>query len=192
MPDVDLFLPPSPADYDNVAALNRAWLAGAAGLKACERERLARCPFLLFSLKEQNIDWWGAALSEQRPLSTGSADRELIAAAVGFMWGLADRNPYAARLVSGASVAWCELVTSRPLVDVIDRVAGREDLLDSRLEARGLTDDGVSSHARVRRATHLTALQMLLTNAPGPGYRELKTAACRLTKPGLQVAEKKK
>ena len=104
-------------DLDNVRALNRVWLEidGSAELRlAAQRmERLAATPFLLFSFCEYDDVRWSDLLGERRQLdilerqAVVSAElRELQVAGLGFLWELVRRNPYVARLVSGASLSW--------------------------------------------------------------------------------------
>ena len=113
-------------DLANVRALNRAWLRlrpqdskGLPRLSEKRLERLASAPFLLFSFREHDDQWWKSLLEggpqqdllEERP--TNASDLiALQSAGLAFLWALARRNPYVARLVSGAPLSWCDQIAS--------------------------------------------------------------------------------
>ena len=112
-----------------------------------------------------------------------------------FLWQLAGRNPYAARLVSGATLGWCERLSARTLLDVLRTAAGINELLQPRFPGnedfwRKLLGPGVGSDAQSRRSAHITCLQWLLTDSPETGYRKIRAAACANPVPTLSVAEK--
>lgn len=186
---------PMPHDYANVEALNHLFIETTTSLKGPQRGRLAAAPFLLFSLRESSVHWWDAALKEQQqgelieglPKASPSIAR-LQLAALSFLWQLGQRNPYAARLVSGASATWCGRLADVPLVTVLNRIGDRGDLLLSRLDqdsplSRRLTSEGVSSIAGVRKAVHLSVLQSLLTHQMFDSAIELPAAACAMGGP---------
>ncbi|MEL7186484.1 MAG: hypothetical protein AAFN50_08640 [Pseudomonadota bacterium] len=198
----DDYHPPTADDYGNVTELNRAWLRATTELQRPQRARLADAPFLLFSLREHDLDWWRQLL-EQKPQAdwlhgAGVAAeplRRLQGAALAFLWHLALRNPYAARLVSGAGVAWCDMLTAVPLVTLIDRAADRADLSTSRLgtsESTLFNADYTSAHAQVRRSSHFAALQSLLTAQTVDDHPQLTAAACSMPTPRLRVADQMK
>ncbi|MCK5326254.1 MAG: hypothetical protein KAJ57_09595, partial [Woeseiaceae bacterium] len=142
---------PEPADLANVNALNRAFLdwlrvtgpaeslqsalppdirVALAGLDRRQLERLARVPFLLLSLREYDDTRWRSLFADRRsmdllrPLQPANEEAaRLITAGLGFLWQLAKRNPYAARLVSGASLNWCEQLADCTLMELYMRVA---------------------------------------------------------------------
>lgn len=190
---------PSRDDYTNVQALNTAFLNQSHDLKGPQKGRLAAAPFLLFSLRENDLDWWETALADhsQLQLDEPSAqgrftDHGLQSASISFLWQLARRNPYAARIISGASVQWCEQLTGLPLVTVLERVATRGDLMASRLGGQNtvsaqLLDQGVSSSRNIRRSSHFVALQFLLTMSRSERHLRLPAAACRMTPPRLKA-----
>ena len=212
---------PTALDFDDVRALNRALLnllAENADLRAGLRDdlagrlhtlsrraraRLAQTPFLLMSFREDDQALWDR-IHDRNPdadlfagLAGAATDRSRLAeAGLGFAWQLARRNPYALRLICGASLHWCERLCDSPLMDVITRVAAHEDLLvlrsagDVNFWSKLLTS-GVSRTERVRTAAHLTALQMMLTRPPGVPVRPWATAACRTRVPTLKVADKR-
>lgn len=194
---------PSSDDYANVLALNTAFLEANYDLKGPQRGRLAAAPFLLFSIRENDLEWWEKALADNRqgdlmpePKLSNTELRGIQSAAIGFLWQLARRNPYAARIMSGATIAWCEKLAAMPLVTLLDRVAGRSDLMTSRLEDHGdsghhLLGCGTSSRQRVRRAAQLIVLQSLLTRTGSEQYTRLPAAACKMAGPRLKVAEKR-
>ena len=208
---------PEPADLSNVSALNAAfldWLAGErradqlpgdaarlfAGLDRQQRERLARAPFLLLSIGEDDEDGWRAIFTQapaKRLLSRMEpADPEatrLTTATIGFLWQLASRNAYTARLVSGASLGWCEQLCACTLVDLLTRVAEEPALLEARatrdaeLWAKLLTA-GVSRRRDVRVAARVSALQSVLTRPTRTGMQLLASAACKLPATPVRVA----
>ncbi len=193
---------PSSDDYANVLALNSAFMEATSNLKGPQRGRLAAAPFLLFSVREHDLDWWDRALTEKHHIdlidALNSPTPELArlqTAAMSFLWQLACRNPYAARIISGATIAWCEKITDLPLVTLLDRIAGRGDLLMSRLEspdsfAARLLRSGTSSRHKVQRSSQVTALQGLLTRTGVDDYSRLPAAACSMSSP-MRVLDKK-
>jgi hypothetical protein len=212
---------PDARDYENVVSLNHAWLClqrrdpqirrgldnGArllsrelAGLDAVQAERLAATPFLLFSFREQDDVYWTSVLERQAApdlfRSDGSRDSDmLISAALGFIWQLACRNPYALRLICGASLYWCERLTETPFYELLAAVRCAGELPVPRLAGhttmwQKLLGDGVSGDENVRAAAQLSALQSVLTETyRETGGRKLALAASRINAPGLRVAE---
>jgi len=206
---------PTAADLTDVKSLNRALLGvlrGGSGKPlrralpaACQPivegltdvqiERLAALPFLLVSLREQDDGYWAELLDDdpRRDLfavndAVSEEHSRIGAAAIGFVWQLVRRNPYTARLVCGASLAWCERLASRPLIDVLLRTADRTDLLiprqaDNEEFWRRLLGAGLREDQSVRSAAHLSALQMILTTIDGEQRRRLPSAACRTAVP---------
>lgn len=192
---------PRPDDYANVLALNTAYLEATALLKGPQRGRLAATPFLLFSLRETELDWWQWVMSEtsqQDILDVELDDPVLLkiqTAALSFLWQLARRDAHAARLVSGATIAWCELISASPLLILLDKAAPRADLLRCRLAAsddaaKRLLAKGSSGSVCLRRSSQLSALQALLTHSAAEPYRRLPSAACNMSGP-MRVFEKK-
>lgn len=193
---------PGRDDYANVLALNTAFLEATSELKGPQRGRLAAAPFLLFTIRENDLDWWERALADSwqgdlmaAPELSDLEIRGIQAAAIGFLWQLARRNPYAARVISGASIAWCEKLISFPLVTLLTRVGARGDLMTSRLDDQGdsahrLLGLGTSSRQKVRHSSQLIVLQSLLTRSGCEQYTRLPAAACRMAGPRRKVAEK--
>jgi len=214
------FLGPETADFANVRALNHAFLrrlrdsrqgqslrqplpADVAVLVQAmtdlQLERLALSPFLLLSLRERDETCWYSLESDQPNLELfGDARQrsdELLMTAVSFLWQLAGRNPYAARLVSGATLGWCERLAECTLLHVLRTAADYDGLMQARFAADGdfwrkLLGPGLSSDARVRHSAHVTCLQWLLTEDPAAHYRRLRSAACDNPVPTMSVAEK--
>ena len=210
---------PDRVDFDDVHALNQAFLAllrqeqrvarlvvglrddlsaRFAALSERQAERLARAPFLLMSFRENDERFWDEVhaaeprydlFAESPP--TDSA--RLVAAGLGFAWQLARQNPYALRLVCGASLHWCERLSERPLVHILDCAAARDDILILRADADAnlwskLLFAGVSNVARLRAAAHLSSLQMLLTRTSDEPRVRWASAACRTRVPNLSIA----
>ena len=149
---------PKALDFDDVHALNRAFLTRLhddpwlmrrllglrddlatrlTALTPGQLERLAMAPFLLFSFRERDERFWDIVHAGEPPRYDLFAERSapsaevgrLIAAGLGFVWQLARRNPYVLRLICGASLHWCERLGDMPLLNVLDRASARDDLL---------------------------------------------------------------
>jgi len=215
------YLGPDPVDLENVFALNAAfldWLRGPGrqvvpsqaspdrlALAALDRSRLAylaKTPFLLVSFADHDEERWRELLDERGsadlfavpPLRDEQAAR-LLSTGLAFLWQLAKRNAYAARLVSGASLGWCERLSECTLVGLLARTAGDPTLLgprmaDSKALWAKLLGPGVSARREVRRAARLSALQMLLTECPAARFRPLASAACALPAARTRVQER--
>ncbi len=192
---------PSADDYANVQALNSAFIKATIDMKGPQRGRLAAAPFLLFSLREHELEWWDGALADRRQGDLMAAPElsspelcRLQTAALSFLWQLGRRNLYAARIISGATIAWCEKITALPLITLLDRIGTRGDLMQSRLDGQvGISErllgDGTSSSQNVRRSSHLAVLQTLLTRSGLDSYTRLPAAACRMPA-AMQVLDK--
>ena len=118
----------------------------------------------------------------------------LTVATLGFLWELARRNPFAARLVSGVSLGWCEQLAGCMPLRIFRFAASESNLLAPRLAGhrlfwQKLLGAGTSSDAEVRRSAQLCALQTVLTRSPSERYRALRSAACRMPRPTLRVAD---
>ncbi len=200
-------------DLANIRALNRCFLKVAAGLEShdigdvagrrltrMQLRRLAATPFLLFSFREHDSDYWIRLLDPDPQIDFGlDADppaddvRQLQIAGLGFLWQLSCRNPYAARVVSGAPLSWCERLAAMTLVDLLSRVAIRGDLITRRFMSRDsvwrrLLVGGVSSMPQLRTTSQLCALQVLLTSSQHERRSRVPAAACSLSAPARQLA----
>lgn len=216
------FQGPEAADFNNVHILNFAWLsrlrqsAGGQQLRQSmpfsvrvmikaltdmQVERLSATPFLLLSVRERDDDYWHDLFDVAAPAelfmgtATDAETGQLAAAGVAFLWHLARRNPYATRLVSGATLSWCERLANCTLLRLLRQTSGRNDLLQPRLANREefwskLLGPGISSETDVRHAAHLAALQSILTEDPALNYRPVSAAACTAPTPALHVAER--
>ncbi len=214
------YLGPQHADYTNVRALNRAFLglfadaARAEGLcrglnadlferlqaqRSLQRERLANAPFLLFSLREADGDFWDglfATCGERDMFASAVSDQAvscLITASVAYLWQLAGQNAYAARVICGASLHWCEQVAEQPLMDIV-QAAARVDVLRLRSPADSalwhkLLDDATSAERAVRDAACITALQRVLTDGAGQRIQRPALAARAFHAPPFKVAD---
>lgn len=212
---------PDSADLAQVESLNRAFLdhlaaagksllgalppaVAAAMVEAAPvaRARLARSPFLLFSLGELDEPAWARVLegggeadlieSVTRP---GAAEARIATAAVAFLWQFANRNGYAARVVSGAPDSWCARIADCRLLDLIEFASNRAGLLRLRFAENGnfwrrLAIAGTSDEIAVRQAARVTALQAVLTCSALAGPARLPAAACTMPAPALRVAER--
>lgn len=215
------FSGPEPADLADVHSLNAAFLQGMRadlasqllheqlvpslrplirGLTELQIVRLASAPFLLLSLRENDNDYWNHLFDDDhnrdlfspRPAAANEFCR-ISAAALAFLWQLVRHNAYAARLVCGASLDWCEQLASCSLFDVLQRAADRGDLLHLRRGHdenfwRRLLGAGLSSEHDVRNAAHLCALQIVLTESHIAASGRLPAAACHAQVPTLQVS----
>lgn len=163
--------------------------------------RLADVPFLLMSLNESDDAYWARCSPDQpaRDLFTplrNDADSmaQIASATLGFLWQLARRNPYAVRLICGASLSWCEQLAACTLLHVLERAVE-----DQRIVAARRADDsvfwhrllgaGLSSETGVRRASHLSALQVVLTPVSVAASGHFRSAACYSSVPTLEVRE---
>jgi hypothetical protein len=160
-------------------------------------------PFLLMSLAEDDEARWQSLFAEQKTRDLlqcmqrrDEAASRLIAAGLGFLWQLAQRNPYAVRLVSGASLTWCEQLASCTLMDLFSRALEDQALLAPRLADKPdlwhkLLTVGVSNRRHLRRAARVAALQTLLTQGPMRTYRPLAAAACKMPAPRSRRSAKR-
>lgn len=193
-------------DLANVQALNRAWLdfdkrqAGSEDLSLARIDRLATTPFLLFSFREHDDALWRRLLGDEPQgellEATTTDNAELLglqAAGLGFLWDLARRNPYVARVVSGATLNWCDGLAGTTLAELLGKVAHqlivcpRFEPDDARLER--LFARGAGSDTALREATQIGVLQSLLTQGPDVRYGRLPAAACDLRWPHRKVAD---
>lgn len=212
---------PGADDFAEVTALNRAFLqclrsAGRHGtrlrqvmpedlrqavtaLRDLHVERLAATPFLLLSLREGDDAFWRSMADDGDHPDLFADERHanggLVAAALSFLWHLAQHNPYAARVLAGAGADWCSLVASRTLVQLLRHAATHPDLMQPRLAAnadfwRKLLGPGLSSQADVRNAAHTACLQTLLTAMANAVPRTLRAAACRSPVPRATTARR--
>jgi hypothetical protein len=213
------FSGPELSDYDNVVSLNSAWLgllqqetrlaSGLIGLPdgLCRRitnlsqqqiTRLAATRFLLFSFRERDDRYWTRVLAGSpdrdlfRATNTDEVDT-LVSASLGFIWQLARRNPYALRLICGASVYWTERIAEQTFFELLDAVHATGDTPCIRFVQqhemwRKLLDSGVSRQRMKRHAAQVSALQALLTDPPD-SVVEWPRAARGTDTPQLCVAE---
>ena len=219
------FQGPAARDLANVCALNQAFLdvlrnADEQSMRAPSTsdglvkklvalgtrrsDRLAECPFLLFALAESEEWRWARLFDEEKPADMidrlerpPEAAARLAAAALGFLWELAMRNPYAARLVSGASLSWCEQLSDSSPVRLFRFAAIEPNLLTPRLANRSefwakLLDAGSSQEKEIRHAAQLCALQTVLTRQMSERYRQLPAAACSTPAPAMRVADRRR
>ena len=199
------FRGPSPGDFANITALNGLFLAtlsaspvdAAPQLSLQAAGRLAEAPFLLFSLREHDAMLWERLLGGggQLPLrDVAAADDsrlvELRIAAIGFLWQIARRNPFAARLVSAAPHAWCQDIGTRTLVHLVRAVSVADDVVTTRFAVpsptwQRLLTEGTSSNPVIRRSAHLAALQQMLTRCDPARDGRLAAAACGMRDPAI-------
>ena len=154
------------------------------------------------SLREYDDTRWRSLFADRRSMDLlrplQPADDEaarLVTAGLGFLWQLALRNPYAARLVSGAGLNWCEQLADCTLMELYARVAEEDPLLEPRMPDRPelwnkLLTAGVSAKRDVRIAARVSALQTVLTRSPATPYRQLATAACAMPAVSRRVGER--
>ncbi len=216
------FQGPETADLANVNSLNRAWLdelrrqgatiPGAipgtfdvvpklAALSVARAGLLSRCPFLIFELPDAADSRWARLFGddEQVDLFDGlpqppESVARLATATLGFLWELARRNPYVARLVSGVSLDLCERLADSSPVRVFRFAAGEPRLLSPRLETHRafwikLLGAGTSDKREIRRSAQLCALQTVLTRQSSGRYQRLSAAACLMPAPAKRVAD---
>jgi hypothetical protein len=212
---------PDAADLAQVEALNRDFLAFIAtdGREVAAplppelrsalaesplrvRERIAKCPFFLFTLSEHDLRRWTPVfdgLPERDLLDAlsrpGAGELRITSAAIALVWQLARQNPYAARFVSGAPDRWCERLAACSLVALFEFAGRARGLLRLRFGERSafwrrLLLAGTSSEAEVRRTARVSALQTVLTEPPAAAWPAVAAAACAISTPALEVAER--
>ena len=211
---------PADRDFGNVASLNAAWLTMLGtertllrGLDACpsatqqrlinlsqpEIRRLAETPFLLFSFRERDDRYWDEILERKTEpglfRSSGSEPVDtLVAAALGFVWQLANRNPYSLRLICGATLYWCDRIGELTFFGLLDAVRNAGDVPLLRHGCRDslwrkLLNDGVSADNDIRRAAQMAALQSVLTDPLPVPAMTWQTAARNVAVSEFRVAE---
>jgi hypothetical protein len=214
------FSSPELSDYENVVALNEAWLGllqtdtrlserllelperlrqRITSLSEQEVARLAATPILLFSFRESDDRYWTRVLAgnpERDMFRVSDADEvdTLISASLGFIWQLARRNPYALRLICGATLYWTERIAELTFYRLLSAVRSTGDTPCVRLAGHGglwnkLLDSGVSREALSRHAAQTSALQIALTD-PTDGRAETWSLAARSSRvPKMCIAE---
>lgn len=214
------YLGPAAVDFAEVVALNRAFLVlvnadpnapqflrGLDESLACrlrsltpaQCERLACAPFLLFSVGEGDVSPWADQGPSAAPedlfaeASGQDAQARLMAAALGFVWQLARQNAHSLRLLTGASLHWCERLADQPLLTVIERGSADPELLRLRGAEntsvwQKLLVDGVRQRETLRVAAQLSAMHMMVTGLGAVLSTRWASAACRSRPPTLSVA----
>ena len=195
---------PTASDIANIQALNQSYLQSVErtlkGDPSSGWRRLGTLPFLLFSLREHDRDYWNRVLTVDRQadlleVKASESRLKLQAAALGFLWQLSRQNPYAARLATGAPPGWCERLAATTLVELLLRAASRDDLIvprftnDDRLMQRLLRGDG-SGTRQMQRMSRNLALQTLLTGQRWGRYRRLPAAACNMRSSTRRVVDR--
>lgn len=213
------FMGPEPADLTDVHALNRAFLtvlrrepairerlppdtlAMLTDARPEQRERIARSPFLIYSLRESDERCWQRVFDGDladdlvdamaRP---SPGETQLVCATLVFLLQFAKQNPYSLRVVSGASADWCRQLAECNLVDLFRFAAMKGQLLTIRCQNnpafwRKLLVAGSSAEADVRVAARITALQTVLTRTERIREQRLPAAACSMPQPAMRVAE---
>ena len=209
---------PTKTDYVNIHALNREFLrllrsnptqfgldalqaARLAALGRQQMERLASTPFLLFAMQENDESAWreicsGDPNNDLFVTAAGSdpSISDLIATTVGFLWQLAKQNPYAVRMICGASQAWCDTITELTYIELITLARRRHDLVKLRQAPNAdiwskLLVDGVRAEQHVKTAAHIAVLQTLLTSHSTTSTAAWPIAACKRASLHLKVAD---
>jgi hypothetical protein len=145
-----------------------------------ERRRLARSPFLLCSCHEDDIEYWRNILQPgaSGDLFTPGAEQaagvlRLTSGVISFTWQLARKNAFVARLLTGASSAWCEEIAMHPLLRLIDGGSRRGDAIQLRLAHEDrfwerLLLNALSNDPLIRRAARAGGLQRMLLSSGAP------------------------
>ena len=167
-------------------------------LSSRQIERLAAVPFLLMSLSELDDAYWDRPMPDRpvRDLFTPSHTEtdplaQITSATLAFLWQLARKNPYAVRLICGASLNWCEQLAACTLLHVLQRAVEEQHAVLPRLAEDSvfwhrLLGAGLSSESVVRRASHLSALQTVLTPVVATTNHRFRSAACYSSVPTLE------
>ena len=199
------------ATLGNALSLNRAFLSLVASddrpehlpdtlvaslnaLTSVERGRLARAPFLLFSLGDYDPGHWRC---EARPASEDlfhrsmtPAERQLVTETLAVVWALTRVNRYAARYLCGAGVTWCDYAAATPLPELIVAATRQGSLLEPRFPEtselwRKLLVSASDDRQFVRRAARLSALQCVLTTEQDYGLPARAASARRRSALGV-------
>ncbi len=206
---------PTAEDLRNIRALNATFLRATnpcdqaldngvsdRPLTEMQVRRLSEAPFLLFSFREQDAEYWKRLIADdpqkdllQPAVTVSEQIHELQVAGLGFLWQLSRRNPYVARLACGAPAKWCESIARLTLVGLIRRAANRGDLTLPRFRTgdhvgHRLLQSGVSARLHLQRMSQQFALQAMLTRSSPPHYEELPAAACRFPQAVRRVADR--
>jgi hypothetical protein len=164
--------------------------------------RLAQCPFLIFSLAEAEDSRWASLFGEEEQadlldefLRPPESTTRLVAASLGFLWELARRNPYAARLTTGASIGWCDALADCSPLRLVSFATSEAEILSPRLASNTffwekMLGAGTSKEKETRDAAQLCALQTILTQPRSERYGRLAAAACSMPRPAMRVAER--
>jgi hypothetical protein len=160
---------------------------------------LAQAPFLLLSFREHDDRYWERTFGDRRDrdlfASSGSEDLDMVVSAgLGFVWQLARQNPYALRLFCGASIYWCERICEQTFFALLSavmahgRVAELRHAYDHELWGK-LLDQGINARAAIRRASHMSALQTVLTRPANQRRHVLARAASSSGRHALTLAD---
>ena len=126
----------------------------------------------------------------------GEAEDRLTLAMLGFLWHLVRRNPHTARLVSGATLEWCDQLAALSLVALYAQ-AGRCSPLQPRLSGdadlwKKLLGAGTSGCREVRLAAHASAMQMVIAGSATSAPQRLSAAACKMPAVPIRVAGRRR
>ena len=175
--------------FGNALSLNRAYLKLVASdqrpgrirqefadslttLSGVGRERLARAPFLLFSLGDYDVGRWRSAAGPADPdlfhEPMPVAERQLVTETLAVVWALSQTNRYAARYLCGSGTGWCDYAAATPLPELIAAATMLGSLVEPRIPEhsevwRKLVLSASDDRQFVRRAARLSALQCVLT-----------------------------
>jgi hypothetical protein len=167
-------------------------------------QRLATVPFLLVSLNETDEGCWHQHTFDKptRDLFTPAHDTadplcRIAMAAMSFLWQLVRRNPYAMRMISGATLTWSEQLAEQTLMNTLERAIENHHVLlprcaDNKVFWHRLLGAGVSSNAEIRRAAHLSTLQMVMLPAVMSSTQRLQAAACYSSVPAKTLNASRK
>lgn len=213
------YLGPDAADIAHVHSLNTAYIAYLAQSPAARlawpselsalfeqaspvgRARVARSPFLIFSLAGYDVPRWQSIFASEPEAQLfaersppGIAEIEVVSATLTFLWQFVRRSPYAARVVSGASVAWCDALAASTPIELSRIATTTNDLLGLRFRRntamwRKMLTAGTSAETVVRSAARITALHTVLTRPVAESYPRVSAAACKIPTPSRSVAE---
>ena len=207
---------PTAEDLVNIRALNAAFLGATnhaertvtggvshGPLSDVEIQRLSMAPLLLFSLREEDTEYWDHVLADDTQGSLlpatdppDDAILQLQAAGLGFLWQLSRRNAYTARLVCGAPAKWCDRLARTTLVALLRRTASRGDLIVPRFRTQDhvglrLLQSSVSEHPERQQMSRQLALQAMHTRSRPVHYQRLAAAACAFSAPLQRVVDSK-
>jgi hypothetical protein len=163
-------------------------------LSGMERKRLAKAPFLLFTIEPLERSVSTRPPPDLFDESMTDTEARLVAATLCLLWSLARTDQHAARFLAGIPRGACEDIAATPLVDVIDSARRFETLVVPRYQENGafwrkMYLSASDPRQVVRQAARHSAMQFVLTDLEDDTYTSMAAAACRKSPPLRKLAD---